>query len=367
MNFSIIDDILRLSKKITKPFNKESIIKLIAKECKLRVKGKIYYNDDVGIRFSNVRNGGYSNTFLSFNKILEIDDKPLIACIIRNSEIEFLLANSTFINKISHSSKLLNKLNIRGSVNLSNIIKNFSNYKNEPTNFVELFKLHSEIPQRDNVERIVENTKLIKAQKAKFLLSDEQKRIILSNVEFIKKIETDDEFLKLNKKLIAKVFEHESEILQTAKIDNVNLRGNAIEQLITGGKNFHELGDISETIKGTNSIIIDVKSKLLNLSSAPKAYNIDKMLEAMTKKDTYFGYLFIGVNYESSEVKALLLSFIDKSLIESTIVQHHWSSINSRGTAQLSDDIKKVFDKNFQIDIDIEKAKEFLTELIHLN
>jgi hypothetical protein len=34
------------------------------------------------------------------------------------------------------------------------------------------------------------------------------------------------------------------EILQAAAVENVNLRGNRIEQLVTGGGNVHDLGDL---------------------------------------------------------------------------------------------------------------------------
>jgi len=106
--------------------------------------------------------------FLGFQKILDNDSKPLIACIVRDNELEFLMANSTFINCISHSSKLLTLLKIRGSANLSNIIREFSSLKNEPSNFNELFKMHSDVPQTDNIDRIVENTQLIKAKGEKY-------------------------------------------------------------------------------------------------------------------------------------------------------------------------------------------------------
>ena len=154
--------------------------------------------------------------------------------------------------------------------------------------------------------------------------------------------------------------------METSKIDNVNVRGNEIEQLITKGVNSHDLGDILEVINDDNKIIIDVKSKLLNSSSAPKAYNIDKLLEAISIEKTYFGYLFIGVDDLKKEVKVNLISFIDKFLIDNTKIQHHWSGRNSRGTAQLNDNIKEVFLDSFLNEIDIPKAEEFIKSLISL-
>lgn len=367
MDFSIVDEIIEMSKSFSKPFNKQIIVDSIASKFNLSIKNRnIYYNENVSIRFSYVEDGGYSNTFKGFKYILEDDNKPFLACIIRKNEIEFLLANSTFINKISHSSKILELLKIRGSVNLSNIIRKFSGHENEPANFAELFKLHLEIPQKDNIERVIENTKLIKSKGERFNISDEQQKIIYENALFIKEIETDSKFITLKNKLYNKVKILKTEILETAKINNVNIRGNSIEQLITQGENSHELGDIFEIINENCSIIIDVKSKLLNFSSAPKAYNIDKLLEAVSNEKTYFGYLFIGVDDKNNEVKVKLVSFLDKFLINNTKIQHHWSGLNSRGTAQLTDNIKNVFENNFQNEINAEQSKAFLEKLINL-
>lgn len=366
MDFSILNEILKLSKDFSIPYNKETIVDAIVKKFNLSANRKVYQNKDIGIRFSNVRNGGYGNTFLGFRQILENDDKPLIACIIRNKEIEFLLANSTFIIRISHSSKIFELLKIRGSVNLTDIVKSFSGYSNEPKNFEELFKLHLDIPQKDNIERVFENTKLIKSNKEKADITDELREKILKNISFIKNIEKDTEFIKTKDALIKSVENAKTEILKIAKTHNVNIRGNLIEQLITKGKNSHELGDILIPINNDQTIIIDVKSKLLNSSSAPKAYNIDKLLGTLSKDKVYFGYLFIGVDDKKNEVKTNLVSFIDNALINNTKIQHHWSSKNSRGTTQLVGDIKNIFESNFVNEIDIEQSQKFIEKLINL-
>jgi hypothetical protein len=365
MDFSIIDEIIKMSKSFSVPYNKQTIRDSIVKKFKLSKSRKVYYNDEISIRFSSSKSG-YSNTFLGFQKILDNDSKPLIACIIRINNIEFLLANSTFINCISHSSKNLTVDNIRGSANLSNIVREFSELKNEPQNFSKLFELHSEILQKDNIERIVENTLQIKAKGERFNPIESQLQIIRESPEAIKGIEQETEFIELRDELYQKIEELKDQILKTSSIDNVNLRGNAIEQLITEDENSHELGDIFEIINDSCSVIIDVKSKMLNFSSAPKAYNIDKLLEAISNEKTYFGYLFIGVDDKKNEVKVKLVSFIDKFIINNTKIQHHWSGKNSRGTAQLTDNIKNVFENTFQNEIDIKQAKNFLEKLINL-
>lgn len=69
---------------------------------------------------------------------------------------------------------------------------------------------------------------------------------------------------------------------------------------------------------------------------------------------------------KSNEVKVNLVNFIDKFLITNTKIQHHWSGKNSRGTAQLTDNIKNVFAKDFQNEIDSEQSKTFIDKLINL-
>lgn len=364
MDFSILDKIIELSKTFQKPFQKQSIVDIIEQEFTLAKDRKLYFNDDLAIRFSDAKTG-YSNTFLGFQKILDHDDKPLISCIIRRNHLEFLLANSTFINCISHSSKKLTKKHIRGSANLSNIIKEFSEIENEKQNFAKLFEMHNEIPQKDNIERIVEATKNIFGQVQKFEPSKSQIQKIYDSVRFIQKLEKNPVFQSQEIELIKRVAKLKDRILATSKIDNVNLRGNKIENIVTSGGNAHDLGDILRNIDDIQ-VILDVKSKLLTYSSAPKAYNIDKLLKELSKGKTYFGYLFIGVDDDANVVKVRLVSFIDKLLIENTRIQHHWSGQNSRGTTQLNNNIKIVFDEKFSSTIDLAQAKEFLKKLIEL-
>lgn len=364
MNFTLLDKILELSNSFQKPFQKQPIVNKIEKEFGLSKDRKLYFNNDLSIRFSFAYSG-YSNTFLSFQKILDYDNKPLIACIIRKDSLEFLLANSTFINCISHSSKELTTSHIRGSANLSNIVHLFSGLKNEQRNFVKLFQMHKEVSQKDNIERIVEATVNIIGSVQKFEPSAHQLQKIYSSIEFIKEIEGKTDFINLKNELINRVNNLKERILTTSNIDNVNLRGNRIENLVTSGAYAHDLGDIVKVICDSN-VIIDVKSKLLNYSSAPKAYNIDKLLKELSNGKTYFGYLFIGVDDQRNAVKVRLVNFLNKMLIENTQIQHHWSGQNSRGTAQLNDSFKKVFEDNFQSSIDLDQAKDFLKKLVEL-
>ena len=91
MDFSILDSISEASKKFEIPFQKQVILSYLERELGLIKNKKVLYSRDLVLRFSSSKKG-YSNTFLSFQRIIDYDEKPLIACIIRNDSIEFLLA-----------------------------------------------------------------------------------------------------------------------------------------------------------------------------------------------------------------------------------------------------------------------------------
>jgi len=69
------------------------------------------------------------------------------------------------------------------------------------------------------------------------------------------------------------------------------------------------------------------------LSSNPKAYNLDKMLEFLAKDRSVFMFYFVGVD-PGKIVNTILVSMFQRNLLRSTIVLHHWSGRNSRGVTQ---------------------------------
>jgi hypothetical protein len=175
------------------------------------------------------------------------------------------------------------------------------------------------------------------------------------------------EFLQVKLELDQLVQTHAEEILQLAKIDNVNVRGNRIEQLLTGGDNRHEIDDMNRQLSSGIELLIEVKTKLLDKSksSNPKAYNIDKMLEKLSSGHTAFVFLFIGMDIENSIVTSSTISIFDESIIAGTKKQHHWAGRNSRGATQLTfSKMKSIFSESFQETIDRGNSKNFLRWLM---
>lgn len=357
-------EIEKIANELPKPLDKELLMKKFQEKFNFSVDRKVFYNKEICIRFSSAKTG-YSNTFLGLQKLITYNNIPILACIIRENYCEFMLANLTFIKCVSHSSKNLTLDNIRGSVNLSNIAKCFNGFENSPHNFNQLYKWHESKEKSDNISRIISANLNIEPTKEKILFSKAQTDNIKNAIGFYKEFEKSTDFKTIKSHLESRIEAKKSEIFKAAKIDNVNTRGNAIEQLITLGGNRHDLGDFYRKI-GDIEVVIDIKSKLLKLSSAPKGYNIDKLLEALACGKFYFGYFFVGIDTDSMSIKPVLLSFLDSNLIDNTAVQHHWAGRNTRGVTQISGALDQFFQFGYSSTIDAEKALDFINRLLTL-
>jgi hypothetical protein len=158
---------------------------------------------------------------------------------------------------------------------------------------------------------------------------------------------------------------HRGAILELARVDNVNLRGNAIEQLLTGSVNAHELADLTRTLE-EGSLFIDIKTKLLDRASAPKAYNVDKMLDFLAQPGSVLAFLMIGVDTGRSKVSARLLPVLESALLAATGVRHHWAGRSSRGVTQLSGQFGRASEADYRPGVDVARAQAFLEELLAL-
>lgn len=153
-------------------------------------------------------------------------------------------------------------------------------------------------------------------------------------------------------------------ILGAAQIDNVNIRGNRIEQIVTSAGNLHRAEDIAERLSSGVEVNIDVKTKLLNLASSPKAYNIDKVLRLLANGNSAFAFLFIGIDLHQNTVSSRLVSILDRVILDATRIQFHWAGRNSRGVTQLAGDLSSLYLPGFREVIDLISAREFLSRLI---
>jgi hypothetical protein len=111
---------------------------------------------------------------------------------------------------------------------------------------------------------------------------------------------------------------------------------------------------------------VDIKSKLRGRASAPKLYNIDKLLRELADGQTVFAALFVGVDLGGQRVTPRLVNVFDEVLLGATRVQHHWAGRGSRGVTQLGNCPEVIFEADFQARLDVEAAERFVRGLIAL-
>ena len=162
----------------------------------------------------------------------------------------------------------------------------------------------------------------------------------------------------------------------------MNIRGRLIEYLITT-ENEEILKDLKkiesqlpvfDTKNGLGDYVrtfpksktyTDIKTKIMYLSSNPKAYNIDKFLECMSEDNSVFMFFFVGIN-EDQQYNSILCSVYDKRLIDATVLQFHWAGRATRGVAQFKGEVISniILDTNFKHDIDSKQCDSFIEGLL---
>lgn len=334
--------------------NKSRLIKETQRKFNLTKDRSVYYSEYFSVRFSFSSSTSFSNTVISLSNLQKYDDLPFIVCLVTPRKNILYLANTTFLQKISHSSQKLRTDNIRGSLNGTDIVKRFNGLNNSPENFEKLFSIHAELGFDGNLVRLVEATNNISPSGEKFKISLRQKNIILSSIDRAIKFVKSKEYLELKTELDSKVRQYKTEIIIASFIENVNIRGRIIEYLIAGEdeklrielvnalhKNSQKipgfrtkntLGDYTKIFKNYYTST-DVKTKIMILSSNPKGYNIDKLLEFLSENQTVFMFYFIGLE-PNKIINQILISMFQIDLLKSTILLKHWSGRNSRGVTQ---------------------------------
>lgn len=336
--------------------------------------------------YSKSASDSFSNTVLSLSALEKYDKIPFFVVLVRQPSTNLiLLANTTFLKKISHSSQELSMTNIKGSFNGSDIMRDYDNKSNSPDNFDYLFAVHQGLDWEDNLSRLVDASSNIKPVNQKFIPSDVESKNIYESVSRAVDFISSDNFSVLEDDLNERCNKSRKEILIASHIENTNIRGRLIESLITSNdeerqhiiNNLHNLEAALPSYDTKNGLgdyyrefnngdtYTDIKTKVIYLNSNPKAYNVDKFLKQMADSRSIFLFFFIGVD-ENSIFKTLLCSVYHGKLIDNTILQFHWAGRNTRGAAQFSgiaiDEMLK--EANFNNNICVDKAKAFLKQLL---
>lgn len=333
------------------------------------------------IRFSTSKRG-FSNTVLSLSTLHKYDNVPFFVCRVTPERNYLMLANSTFLKKISHSSQELRRDNIKGSFNGSDIMRTYEGMENTPEFFEYLFNSHENFTFEENLDRLVEATNHIAPKGKRFEPNAEQLTCINASVERAVSFLQSQEYAILNSDLNERVRAVESEIAIAAFIDNVNLRGRIIEYLITAEDDLKmvlmdslrenrplpeiftadKLGDYERAFPRYHTQT-DIKTKVLFLSSNPKGYNIDKLLAFLAEENSVYLVYIVAID-RNKTVQTRLCSMFNRQLLDGTRIMKHWAGRNSRGVTQYDGNTLEEMIDAFDLSVDCEASHAFLTECL---
>jgi len=366
--------------------DKARLASLVSEELGLTKDRSVYYCAGYAIRFSSSATRNFGNTVLSLSRLQKYDDRPFIVCVVTPAKNVCLVANTTFLKKISHSSHEFRANNIRGSFNGSDIVRDFVGIENASDNISRLFDIHADIGFDGNLVRLVEATNNISPSGTKFSVADEVRGNILAAPSRAIRFVASSDATTLKAELDEKVARYETEILLAALIESGIVRGRVIEYLIAGQDEALRQHLIAALKAGTNGLPpfktgnalgdyrrkfdafdteTDVKTKIMILSSNPKAYNLDKMLEFLVSDRSVFMFYFVGID-PGKIINTVLISMFQKDLLEGTILLRHWAGRNSRGVSQFEGRAINGLIERPNTQIDERKAKDFLVGVLDL-
>ena len=377
--FNLIDDYDGINDKV-------QLAKLVSEKFGLTKDRSVYYCADYAIRFSSSSSRNFGNTVLSLSNLRKYDDRPFIVCLVTPTKNFCLIANTTFLKKVSHSSQELRINNIRGSFNGSDIMRDLEGIQNVAGNIRRLYNIHAGIGFEGNLLRLVDATTNISPSGTKFAVDGNAFSNILEAPSRAYHFTSSENAYTLKEELDNKVAKYRNKILLAALIENVNVRGRVIEYLIAGGdeglrqhlvealrsgdrglppfKTDNTLGDYQKRFNDFDTET-DIKTKIMVLNSNPKAYNLDKILEFLASDRSVFMFYFVGVD-PVRIVNTVLVSMFQKDLLRATILLRHWAGRNSRGVSQFEGKTVNKLIEQPNAEIDEVEAKKFLSQIIAL-
>ena len=364
--------------------DKAQIARAVQAQFHLARARSVYFCADLALRFCRAQKPMFSNTVLSLSALQAYDSRPFLVCVVTPSRNYLLLANSSFLHKISHSSQDLTPTHIRGSFNGGDIMRQWEGLANIPENFERLFAAHQRVSFQDNVQRLSAATQHISPTGVKFRPTPAQQRCILESVARAEDFCRSGDYRLLQQDLSGRVRQAQEAIERAACVENVNLRGRVIECLLTGDDAMKrelteclqfqrplpplftadKLGDYERRFDAYITAT-DIKTKVLHLSSCPKGYNVDKLLRFLAQdKSVYLLYL-VGID-EGQPIRARLCSIYQPQLLAGTRVIAHWAGRNSRGVTQFAGSALEAVLAGGQPEVDVPGGEAFLKHCLQL-
>lgn len=119
------------------------------------------------LRISQMQEAGNeANAIAAFHKICDYDDKPVLVCLLTSRGMRLVLANTSFIAKVSERSYKLTNDNLVGGVLESDLMSAVDGVANLPANFEQLWAAHAASDRAANIARIVAATQEMHAAAA---------------------------------------------------------------------------------------------------------------------------------------------------------------------------------------------------------
>ncbi len=381
-NRELIDDLVGTIKQFHGIADKTALATRIQRQYNLVKDRSVYYCKWFAIRFCKSNSRAFGNTVLSLSALQKYDDRPFIVCLVTPTENFLMLANTTFLKKISHSSQELRIDNIKGSFNGSDIMRFYEDVENCENNFEFLFTSHENYAFQENLARLVEATNNIRPIGHRFEPDRDQEICIYKSVDRAIDFLDSREYYILDEDLQERVHSVEKEIAIAAFIDNVNLRGRIIEYLVTESGDLHKtliralrsgsplpeiftadkLGDYEREFDDYYTAT-DIKTKVLFLSSNPKGYNIDKLLSFLSEEQSVYLVFIVAID-KDERISTRLCSMYNRQLLSATRIISHWAGRNSRGVTQYLGAALEELVSNFDRTIDVEQAYQFLDDCL---
>lgn len=382
----VVHDFIQLVLRNKELNKKDDMIRAVEQCFCLNKTGALYrHNDSFAVAFAYCKYDSFPNVVSSLKTLKKHDDIPCFVVVVkRKMENSIYMINSTFLDKISHSSQKLSVDKIVGSFLGSDIRKRIDeNKENKIDDFDVLFEYHKGIGFENNLERLVNKTSGIGQKKDKVKFSEEERKNILEAPERALRFIGSGYYTTLLNDLNERCERVKDAILVTSQNDNSNIRGRLIEALITSEQNklkelLKDLEEDKHSIPSYDTknnlddyyvnynewdVYTDIKTEAFSVSN-PKAYNIDKFLKCMGRDNTVFFFFFIVINGQSYQTA--LVSVFHEELLH-VYTQDVWSGRGTRGAAQFSSKIiKSVFhSKSFTNCINVDSSRQFLEKLLN--
>ncbi|MBK9273030.1 MAG: hypothetical protein IPM49_00630 [Flavobacteriales bacterium] len=299
-----------------------------------------------------------SNTITSLKNILKHDELPFVAVFLDKSAVRFKLANSSLIKKASHSSQGITLERIKGSINGGDILNTLGDVLNEHAHLAELFAQHKDEDHAEHRERIVEATQAIKGRAPATPPDwDAVEENLRDGSGLLDKAILEE----IRRTLFDRVASMRQAILACASHTSPKAFGDCVERMILSTDPAHALGDI---LFANGRVAVDIKGRKAGVPSSPKAFNVQKLVDHLSKGPGAALFFTVTVDVQAGTVACTLIHMLHPELMKHYWHDVRWSGRGSLGTLSLKGDLSAVLNTTERLDLDAPAAITRLRELL---